>query len=289
MPTPFTHLRFANQILSELPAAHVIQARRGDFLLGSVAPDLSSIDGLRRDETHFFALPPQPHQCGPFNLLRRYPQFAHTCHLSAASAAFISGYLAHLLADEIWLWRIFVPYFVLGMTGDNAQDKLMIHNAIRTYIDRDDRATLDAATRVELSNSTAIDVLPFVSPRSLTMWKQMLCTQLVSGAAMRTLEVFARQIGVTPQALENCLNEELTRPNEVFRVIVPHLLSEYQREVIHASKNLVTRYLNGAFAHNRLDDNCDLYHYDEEHTDWHELARNWHFIRAVSWHKKGKL
>ncbi len=63
MPTPVNHLIMAREVLERgtlaAPVRRLLLAQYGPFLLGHTAPDVQTVSGQRREETHFYTLPPR--------------------------------------------------------------------------------------------------------------------------------------------------------------------------------------------------------------------------------------
>ena len=113
MPTPFTHLLYAQRLLDD-PAVPVDQRallndQRGAYLLGSIVADAQSLAGLKRDYTHYysFEVPMEDH---PWRvMMARYPQLLDV--RDPAQRAFVAGYVMHLSMDEIWSLQMTGPEF----------------------------------------------------------------------------------------------------------------------------------------------------------------------------------
>ena len=105
MPTPVMHLALAEEILGGdllSPATRCLLARqRGPFLLGHTVPDVQTISGQGREETHFYTIPRSTDRPAYEALFAAYPVLAHAKSLPPAQAAFVAGYAAHLLLDEL--------------------------------------------------------------------------------------------------------------------------------------------------------------------------------------------
>src|SRR5258707_4786628 len=105
MPTPFTHLAAAAEIL-ELPelASAAQAALRADwpaFLFGNTAPDVQTISGQPREATHFFSVPLRGAPAAGPQMLARYPALAARAALPPAHGAFLCGYLAPLVLGRL--------------------------------------------------------------------------------------------------------------------------------------------------------------------------------------------
>ena len=111
MPTPVTHLSLAEEILrgDDLSSAarRLLIQQRGPFLLGHTAPDVKTVSGQDRHESHFYTIPRTSERPAYELLFDAHPSLARAESLPPPQAAFIAGYIAHLLLDEIYSieWR----------------------------------------------------------------------------------------------------------------------------------------------------------------------------------------
>ena len=118
MPTPFYHLLIAQDLFSSADfqltsaANRFLQNEWAAFLFGNTAPDVQVVSQQLRDETHFFEIPVPVGALLPWQaILRKYPNLAEPRRLPPAQAAFICGYLCHLLADWRWVNELYWPAF----------------------------------------------------------------------------------------------------------------------------------------------------------------------------------
>src|SRR5215813_4924376 len=203
MPTPFTHLATAADILAHpgLPPEPkaALLAELPAFLLGNTAPDVQTVSGQPREATHFFTVPLNGSGPAGPRLLARYPALAQHQVLPPAQAAFLAGYLAHLLFDQLWIRDIFEPNFGERPAWGDFRERLYLHNVLRASWDADDLARLAPSVAAVLPAAEPANWLPFVDDHHLRTWRDLLADQLNSGAG-RTVEVFARRMRADPQA-----------------------------------------------------------------------------------------
>jgi len=248
VPTPFTHLRFALELLdaAELPPAirDVLRAEQPAFLLGSIAPDVQTVTGQPREATHFFYIPRRDAVPAHLHLFEEHPALAQPLRLPAPQAAAISGYLTHLLLDEIWVQEIFEPVFGYHQPWGTLPERLYLHNALRIYVDDRDRRRLPGATAASLHTSRPHHWLPFVTDDVLLHWRDLVAEQLTPGHAARTLEVFAERMGADPRALAALL----ASPDEMHRRVFVRLpagkLDTYYTEGLAQGARLLQTYWN---------------------------------------------
>ena len=256
MPTPVTHLALAERILQEgvlSPAArHFLSQQRGPFLLGHTAADVQTISGQTREETHFYTLPhgPQPpgdtHLPAQEKLLLAHPALAHPEMLPPARAAFVAGYLAHILVDELWLYDIFLPYFRQG--GAPWPERSFRHNVLRTWLDREDHAQLNGTVGSCLRRAAPQAWLPFIEDEALRTWRDWLVDQLGPGKQLQTAEVFAERMGRSPVEIETVLRSPGQMEARVFGHIPRATVREYRAAAYSCSVHLIDSYVGRLVA-----------------------------------------
>lgn len=245
MPTPVNHLLMARELLEsgllKGNAQNLLQTHPGPFMLGHTAPDVQTISGQRREETHFYTLPPSREVPAYEVLLQTYPTLAQPAHLSPPHAAFLAGYMAHLLADELWWLEIFHPYFGAGADWGTWSERLFLHNVLRTWLDWQDQARLNGEEAALLAAAEPEGWLPFIRDEDLRAWRDDLVEQLQPGHRIRTAEVFAARMDVTPEEIEEAARSP-ERMAYIFRHTPPERLALYRHHVLHQSAALVNRY-----------------------------------------------
>ena len=255
------HLALAEEILQESDLPLAIRRRlirqRGPFLLGHTAPDVQSVSGQRRDESHFYTIPRPPrlgrspvgayastrHRPAYKALFAAHPSLARAESLPPAQAAFVAGYIAHLLLDELWLDDIFQRYFLLDWAP--LRERLFLHNVLRIWMDRRDRRRLDSDVAMALREAEPRDWLPFVSDEHLLAWRDWLVEQLGPGQSMQTAAVFARRMGVSAAELEKVSRSPQQMEERIFRHVSRAALQSFHDTGYERSTTLIVQYLNG--------------------------------------------
>ncbi|HIE38026.1 MAG TPA: hypothetical protein EYP77_02975 [Anaerolineae bacterium] len=246
MPTPVNHLIMAQETIESgwlTPSAqHLLEAERGPFLLGHTAPDVQTVSGRPRHETHFYTIPPGDDAPAHRALLAAYPELGRRDRLTPSRAAFLAGYLAHLLVDEKWWREIFHPFFGPQAGWATWEERLFLHNVLRTWLDRQDQARLDGGEAETLRGVEPQGWLPFVRDEDLQAWRDLLVEQLRPGRAIRTAEVFAARMHLPTEAVERALEspEQMAR---IFRHVPPARLGTYRADALRHSAELLNEYL----------------------------------------------
>lgn len=152
-----------------------LESDLGAYYLGSTTPDIRVLTRWERERTHFFDLDQMDHQDGVAALFEAYPNLADAVHLNPSTAAFLSGYLSHLVMDETWIEYIYRPFFGerSSLGGDvraNVMDRVLQYE-----LDRRERSKKEAMEHVrqELAG-TALEVyIGFIDRDSLEQWRKV--------------------------------------------------------------------------------------------------------------------
>ncbi len=208
MPTPFQHLIYAKAVLEAPTLPEALHASlngiAGAFLLGNTAADVQTLTGQRRVETHFYEIPPAATPRAWEALLRAYPKLSDPERLPREQAAFVSGYLLHLVWDERWAWDVFGPFYLYSATWSDYHTFSVHHNALRVLMDREAEKALQAAPEIlgQLRQASPNGWLPFVPDGALAQWRDWIIAQLEEPATVQTAQVFAERMRIAPEALE---------------------------------------------------------------------------------------
>jgi len=246
MPTPFYHLVVAGEVLDhpDLDAGlrDRLRAARAAFLFGNTAPDVQTVSGQSREATHFFDLPLDPRHPALATLFAAHPELARPGALGEARAAFMAGYLAHLRLDELWIERIFAPYFGLDVHwGRGFRERLLLHNVMRAYLDHQDVPRLRGWAGREIAAARPQHWLPFADDRHLIAWRDLLAGQLAPDAPLRTIEIFAERMRVPPATIEALLApEELAA--RVWQRLPEDRLLEFREQGVAMTIDLLHQY-----------------------------------------------
>lgn len=248
MPTPFYHLSVAEELLQHpaLPAkiSSFLDKHQGAFLFGNTAPDVQVVSGQPREATHFFRLPIRSADQYAWEVcLHEHPDLAKCLRMFTAQAAFLAGFLCHLQADWIWVSDVFVPYFGLYKMWGTFPQRLYLHNVLRSYLDRDILPALSNGVRSHLGKAIPKHWLSFVRDEHLLQWRDFLSGQLQPGAKIKTVDVFARRQGISPDEYYDLLNSEEQMDQQVFAHIPRESLERYRQRLVEANLGLLREYL----------------------------------------------
>ncbi|MER3513972.1 MAG: hypothetical protein C4310_05910 [Chloroflexota bacterium] len=241
------HLTVAQKILAEpgldAELRELLTRQAGPFYFGNTAPDVQVVSGQPREATHFSALPPTDPRPSYEVMFAAYPALARPEAMPEARAAFLAGYIAHLLLDDLWMQRIFYPYFGRNATwGQDLRERLVLHNILRTHLDFEDLPALNNGTGRLLQSARPYRWLPFTEDRYLVLWRDEIAAQLAPGAPVRTVEVFARRMGIPTEEFAALLAPEVIA-ERIFSRLAPEQLAAFRQEGLERSIALIGEYL----------------------------------------------
>ena len=227
------HLALAQGILCgdalPPPVCRLLTQQRGPFLLGHTSPDVQTISGQAREQTHFYAIPRDRGRTrdrpAHETLFAAHPELARAESLPPPQAAFVAGYVAHLLLDELWLDEVFLPYF--RQEWGSQRERAFLHNVLRTWMDRQDLQRIDGTVTGALRQARPGGWLPFVRDEDLRTWRDWLVGQLSPGQTVQTAEVFAQRMGMSPMDVEAVMRSSQEMAERVFSRIPEAVLHSF--------------------------------------------------------------
>jgi hypothetical protein len=249
MPTPVQHLVIAQRLLDDSTLPGTIRqrliAQRGAFLFGNTAPDVQTVSGQLREETHFFVIPwaqaPLPHNA----LFSFYPALRHTRSLPADHAAFLAGYICHLWLDVLWVRDIYLNGFgPHAHWGVSLRERHVYHNILRAWCDRHDQDQFNGTIGPALAAAQPIEWLPFTADRYLRQWRDNLAEQFQPGASIRTVEVFAARGGVPPEKFHQVLDSPEEMEQHIFAHATREKIEKFYRDGYEQMAELIVEYFH---------------------------------------------
>ena len=210
MPTPFTHLRIAQELLVDprlsATVRELLARQRPAFQLGGIVADARVASGVGREVTHFFAYG-QAISERPWRLmLRQHPTLQAA--RDEAHLAFLAGYVAHLAADEAWALKMVRPQFwQRDWQGVERRDKFLALHLILTVMDERDEPRLAPWQAGSLAQCQPADWLPFMSDEVLRGWRDLVTRQIRPGGKSETLAIFGRRLQRDPAEIRAILDD----------------------------------------------------------------------------------
>ena len=248
MPTPFTHLAVTSEILShpdlEPAAQSALVAELPAFVFGNIAPDVQTVSGQPRQATHFFPVPLNGAPAAARVMLGRHPALAQPAGLRSAHSAFLAGYLAHLVFDQLWVAQIFEPVFGPAQSWADFRERLYLHNVLRAHLDGQDLPRLLPGAAAQLKAAEPLAWLPFEADPHLRTWRDLVADQLGPGAG-RTVEVFAERSRVDPAAFAQLLGSSDELQRRVLSRLPADALPHYRTSALRAAAKTISTYMRG--------------------------------------------
>jgi hypothetical protein len=242
------HLRIAEQIMGEAERGNcrlhaLLQQEWPAFYFGSVAPDYQSICGIPREQTHFYGIPPEPDNQGYNVMLRQFPELAHSQQLPPTQAMFVAAYSVHLMYDLIWLRDIVDPYFFHAKDMGDRQQRILVHFILLTYLDKLAFESLPETAVSTLAAAQAEQWLPFARNEHLLSWRDEIVPQLQPGACIRTIEIYAERLGMTPDEFAINIEDPDWMDRHIFGQLPVPEIQNILDTAVPRSLNLIADYL----------------------------------------------
>ncbi len=249
MPNAQTHITAVCAMLAQPPIQAAFrwladEDARSAFLLGAISPDVRAISGQKREETHFFTIPPDDPRPAQVVMLEVWPELRRATALSRPHAAFVAGYITHLVMDQTWIEQIVMPaLFVEGATWGVDHPNWRLYSILMTYLEYRAAAHLPEDAVETLLKATPNRWLPFVADTHLTAWRDHVVQHIREGGARRLSVMFARTSGLEPDELEAIVLSEERMALEAFRLVPRERLAAFERETQARSLRAVLDYL----------------------------------------------
>lgn len=249
VPSPFTHLTLAQQVLVSPdlpePTRALLNESLGAFLFGNTAPDFVSHTNRPRASSHFFDVPMRDRRPAHLRLLEHHPSLSRHRVADPRAVSFLAGYFCHLWVDQLWISNIFEPFFGVSVRRGSFRARLRDHNLLRAHIDLQDESRLTSATRQSLAKHQAQAWLPFATLQELSSWLDHLVSQVGPDGKSRTIEVFSRKSGVSAKRFRERLSSPEFMDQAIFRHLPAGILGGFRMLAVQACVGMTAWYLGG--------------------------------------------
>lgn len=237
MPGLGLHLTLARELANDLRSMR-IDADRGAYYLGATTPDIRALTRWDRERTHFFSLADFGQQSGVHRLFDEQPALRDAAALDAPTAAFVAGYISHLVLDEDYICEIYRPLFgersaLSGEALADVMDKALQWDIER--VERDDAERADEIRRALAETAVEVNV-GFIAPEVLHQWRDV---TLDVFSATPSVERLVRFLGRRMPGLQFASEADAAR----FVDSVPEIL---RRTWEHVGAERVQEYLQGS-------------------------------------------
>lgn len=244
MPTPFSHLQFAQRSLRDrtIPKTHLdlLSIQRGAYLLGSVAADARVGSGAPREATHFYVYGQEIRE-PPWRVMMQRHDELWTPH-SDAHRAFVAGYVAHLAMDEYWSLHMVKPNFVEREWVSRSHRFVMLH-AILIYMDERDYAVLDDWQADSLNQAEPDRWAAFLPDSDLRSWRDLIYSQICKGGISQTYAIFAPRVRMTEAQLRAVMDTDEKLHDGLWQYVPRASLEEVEQGMYRYAISQLVDYL----------------------------------------------
>lgn len=248
MPNAQTHLASACDLIARPAVLNAFPALAEDtvqsaFLLGSISPDVRALSGHRREETHFFDIPLTDPEPACRHMFAAYPELADCTTLPAEQAAFIAGYVTHLVMDETWLKIVVMPgLFIEGAVWGTHHPNWWAYSLLMTTLEYRAAARLCAIALPGLRAATPDHWLPFVTDRDLVRWRDHVVAMIEQGGARLISAMFAHTNDISPEELEAIVLDDDRMQQEAFQTVSPNQIDVFEATTDQRSEAAILAY-----------------------------------------------
>lgn len=249
MPNTQTHLAAASHLLgaAALPMTIPWLAQpdmQAAFLLGTISPDARVVSGHTREATHFIPIPPPPGVLAQDMMLDAWPELRPQSVARQAQAAFVAGYLAHLIMDQTWLDIVVLPgLFIDGIDWNTRHPNWRLYSILMTWLEYQAAARLQPNITALLATATPEHWVPFLEDQHLIGWRNHVLQTIQTDGARRTSQIFARSNNLMAEELEAIVLSEERMAHEAYPVVPPEQLQQFAGETDRRTQQAVTAYL----------------------------------------------
>jgi hypothetical protein len=230
-----------------------LEEERGNLYLGSTAPDIRVMTRWQRGRTHFFDLSNFDEQSGVAGLFEAYPRLRDPGELSAATGAFVAGYVTHLVMDELWINTIYRPFFgerspLSGGVRANIMDRVMQFSLDRQK--RIDRGLMAHILNEIARSDLALDV-EIIDGDTLGRWKEIILEVVNHPPDWERFRYIAsrhlRAAGIeSPEQFQEFLQSLPDLVDETLRYLGEKRLRQFMERSLEESLRAVKEYLECA-------------------------------------------
>ena len=192
MPNLPTHIQLAISAADRM-RHNDLDSNLGYFYLGSTSPDIRALTKRARSEYHFVELDFETIGAGVDAMFAAHPELMDAAEHDGPMRAFIAGYIAHLMADESYIVKMFRPYF--GKPGSFEADAMAKVWDRALQLDFDRTVWDEVKCSVEGVEADPANVhIEFLPQEDLEQWKKWVARVMSGGFSWERLRFMARRI-----------------------------------------------------------------------------------------------
>ncbi|MBF6598929.1 MAG: hypothetical protein IVW36_00275 [Dehalococcoidia bacterium] len=235
MPPLGLHMVVARSLAADLDSA-TLDADRGAYYLGATTPDIRILTRWDRARTHFFDLQCLGEQSGVRRLFEQEPGLRDARALDDATAAFVAGYISHLVLDEEYITQIYRQYFGKGgLLGDELMADVM-DRLLQLHLDREQRTDAEATDDIRraLSETSLELAVDFIAGDVLRDWRDRQ-VEVISTAPHfeRMMSRHLQSAGIGEAAIAGFMEQHA---DELLRGTIDRVGEERIREYLDSAK-----------------------------------------------------
>jgi len=249
MPHAQTHLVAACEVLAQ-PALVTSfpwmadDAAQSAFLLGAISPDARILSGHPREATHFFDIPPERDRPAQARLLDEWPVLRREAVADRQQAAYVAGYMTHLVLDQTWVEQIVMPgLFIEGLEWGFGHPNWRLYTILMTYLERRAESRLPGDALDRLKRARPDHWLPFLDDSTLLRWRETILKIVEGGGAARVSDEFARTNGLDAGEMAAIVGSEARMAEVAYPTVPRERLLAFEEEARDRSAGAVMDYL----------------------------------------------
>lgn len=244
MPTPFTHLRITQDLMTDPLVPQAIRNFMAEYrpatLLGGVIADQRPAGGKRAD-THFYEYT-QPMPDNPWReMFRQHPSLCQA--KSEAHQAFLLSYVAHLAADEYWSRHMLKPHFADSDWGEGIRHRFFLLHLLLITMDERDELSMTQQIATEMQESVPDAWLPFLTDTEICEWRDFIAQQIAEKDS-QTLVVFGKRVSKSPQELRTLLDDPDYMQSQIWDNIAHQILEDVESNLYTFAREQLIVYWN---------------------------------------------
>ena len=223
------HLAFHMSVARDLANAlenMLIDADRGAYYLGSTGPDMHVLSRGPRISSHYFDLDCLDEQDTVESFFCAHRDLRDVWKLGDSTAAFVSGYLTHLVMDVVWITDIYRPFFGPDSALGGGPRANVLDRVLQYEMDlqrRLDRAAMDEIRDALVASPRTVDV-DFAQPEIIARWHEL---AVMTASLPPTWDRFPR----TASRFLSLLGVSTPEEVDEFMKTLPQLLDETHEHV----------------------------------------------------------
>ncbi len=249
MPNLPTHFSFALETLTHLQDPS-IEANIGSFLLGSTTPDIRARTKWKRSHTHFAPLSVERVGVGAKGLFQSNPHLPEAARKSAATRAFLAGYISHLVTDETWITQVYRPYIGNRDLFPDPMKANVSDRAIQLDMDRNARKEAPGIDKVieQLQQSEIGVQVEFIDSVTLSSWRVWVSDFVARPFSWDRLSFLAQRMYRNSQEVqvevESFLSSLSASLEKVYDRVPKQKLKEFRENAVFESARLIKERLD---------------------------------------------